>query len=161
MNDAAKLLQDLKDIHEPLAPATSSALLLALFALMGILAILGVIGYLLWRRKTLNRQLQQELKQIGKQRHEQALHQLAVLLRRVMHYLNGDSINQLQNEQWLALLDKTFTTNYFSEGRGAVFGEALYRPYQSNAKPGSHPDTQQICMDLHKLIGRTRLRPCK
>ncbi len=157
MSDAAELLLDLKDIHEPVAPATSSALLLGLFSLMVILAMLGLIAYFIWRRNTLNRILQQELAQIGEQKHEHALHQLAVLLRRTMHYLHGDSINQLQNEQWLALLDKTFTTNYFSEGRGSVFGETLYQPHQRNTQPASSADTKQLCRDLHKLIGRIRL----
>ncbi len=160
MSDAAELLQDLKDIHEPLAPATSSALLVALFVLMAILVFLGVIAYMLWRRKALNRMLQQEIMLIGKQDRARVLHQLAVLLRRVMHYLHGDSINHLQNEQWLASLDKTFSTNYFSEGRGAVFGEYLYRP-NTQTSPQSEPDTTQLCNDLYKLIGRVRIRPRK
>jgi len=160
MTDATELLQDLKDIHEPVAPATSSALLLALMALFGVLVLLGVLGYFLWRRKALNRMLQQELALIGKSHHQRRLHQLAVWLRRVMHHLHGDSINQLQNDQWLDSLNKTFSTNYFSEGRGSVFGLTLYQLNQSK-QPGSYPDTQQICSDLHKLVGRVRLRPGK
>jgi len=160
MTDAADLLLDLKDIHEPLAPATSSAFLLILFVLLGGLMLLGVIGYFLYRRKSLNRQLQQELVLIRDYKHDRALPQLATLLRRVMHHIHGDAINQLQNEQWLNSLDSTFSTNYFSAGRGSVFGEALYRPYDASA-PGAQPDTQLLCSDLHKLIGRTKLSPTK
>jgi len=158
MSDAAELLLDLKDIHEPLAPATSSALILGLTAVAGVLAMATLIAYLLWRRKSLNRVLQQEISLIRTQADEIGLHQLAVLLRRVMHHMHGDSINQLQNEQWLNRLDNTFTTKYFSQGRGTVFGESLYQP-NNNAHRITNTNLQQLCTDLHKLIGRTQLRP--
>jgi len=159
MADATEILLELKDIHEPLAPATSSTWLLALIALVGILSLIGLFSCLIWRRKSLNRSLQKELALISihKYEHEHRLHQLAVLLRRVMHHLHGDSINQLQNDQWLDSLDKTFKTNYFSEGRGSVFGKSLYQP-NATTWPDTYPDTQQICSDLHRLIGSVRLR---
>jgi len=157
MSEAAELLLDLKDIHEPLAPATASAFLLGLIALTGALLMFGVIGFWIWRRKTLNRVVQQELAIIRQHEHNSGLHQLAVLLRRVMHHVHGDSINHLQNEQWLERLDKTFSTNYFSEGRGAVFGEPLYQHCDA-LRPAAHPDLQLLCSDLHKLVGRIRLR---
>jgi len=74
-----------------------------------------------------------------------------------MHHLHGDSINHLQNKQWLDALDATFATNYFSKGRGSIFGESLYRPIDL-AQPETCPDTQQLNNDLQKLIGRTKLR---
>lgn len=157
MTDTADLLLDLKDIHEPLAPATSSALLLIVVVLCSVFMVIGFLGYLLWRRKTLNRSLQHELASIKYQSDQSALHQLAVLLRRVMHHVHGDAINKLQNEQWLDSLDSTFATDYFKNGRGSVFGESLYRAHETT--PETDVDIQQLCADLHKLIGRVRLRP--
>jgi len=158
MSDAAELLLDLKDIQEPIAPATSAAWLLGLFILAACVLIVALFAYLFWRRKALNRALQQELLGIRELDQHHGLHQLAVLLRRIMHYMHGDSINQLQNEQWLAHLDNSFSTNYFSEGRGAIFGEVLYQP-NNPTNPSARTNIPQLCNDLHKLIGRAHLRP--
>jgi len=51
MTDATDLLLNLKDIHEPIAPATSSALVLGLSILLSVLILCCVAGYWFWRRK--------------------------------------------------------------------------------------------------------------
>jgi len=69
-----------------------------------------------------------------------------------MHHIHGDSINQLEDANWLNLLDSTFSTTYFSQGRGVIFGTTMYRA------PDKHsPDTQRLCDDLHALISRIRM----
>ena len=157
MSDPAELLLQLRDIHQPPAPADSSGVFLA-FVILGILLLLIVFASLIyWRRQALNRSVRaelQQLKALSASNSSLALHQLAVILRRMMHHIHGDTINQLENDRWLQKLDSTFNTRFFTQGQGVVFGEALYRSVQADSI-----DTTQLCDELDALIRKTRLQP--
>lgn len=152
MSDTTELLNSVRDIHEPLPPESSSALLLVLLMLLFVLVSILALVALFKSRRKINKELQAELNAIGSVHSDTALVQIATVLRRVMHHVHGDKINQLEGNNWLAALDSTFTTNYFSEGKGSILGSALYSP----ATNGQH-ETQALCRDISQLIGKLKL----
>jgi len=157
MDDPAQLLLQLRDIHEPAAPESGSALLLGLL-ILGLLALLLFgVGWLYWRSRRLNRVVRAEIQQVKSTQHMKnntALYRLAVILRRTMYHLHGDKINQLDGEHWLRKLDTSFHTTYFTEGLGSVFGNTLYKAAQP-----TDSEVSQLCSDLDSLIKRASLRP--
>lgn len=156
MNDPTELLLQLRDIHQPPAPTDSSGVFLALMILGTILLLLLLAGIMYWRRQALKRSVRAEIRQVKtlETNTNNALHQLAVILRRTMHHIHGDTINQLDNERWLQKLDSTFNTRFFTQGQGSVFGHTLYQPRQADSV-----DTAQLCNELDMLLKKISLRP--
>jgi len=156
MNDKAELLAMLRDIQQPTAPESSSALFVVLASLffLSLIACLAIVWYR--RNGAVSRAVQREIKSIRALPNQQAIHQLAILLRRVMHHMHGDSINQLQGKPWLTKLNTSFSTTYFENDRGRVFGDALYQNHQRSSN--ELPDTSRLCDDISYLIARLDLR---
>jgi hypothetical protein len=50
-------------------------------------------------------------------------------LRRYIASIAGPAKSSLQGNSWLAGLDEVFGTDFFSAGKGRVFGEGLYDPH--------------------------------
>lgn len=158
MADPTDLLLQIRDVHEPVPPESSSALLFGLAILSALLLLVIGLGWLRWRRHSLNRQLRDEIQHIktSAQPNNQSLYQLAVLLRKTMHHLHGDVINALDGDMWLAKLDATFNTQYFTQGRGMVFGKTLYE-----ANSARKADVPLLCDDVDKMISNIRLNTRK
>ena len=127
MSDKAELLSMLRDIHEPPPPPSSSAWIVALFALACGLILIAGRGYLKRRKRGALRELNERLSTIKDLPPQQGLHELAKLLRQTMHHVHGDRINRLQDQEWLNELNTTFSTTYFTEDKGHVFGNNLYQ----------------------------------
>lgn len=150
--NTTELLDSVRDIHEPAPPASSSALVMGLLAVLIAVFLLAAIIAVFRRRKIVNRELQHELQRIETQPADTALQSLAILLRRTMHYMHGDTINQLENQPWLEALSNTFNTTYFTQGKGRIFGDALYKRTELTKS-----DTKTLCRDISRLIGKTRI----
>jgi len=79
------------------------------------------------------------------------LFELASLLRQLMRHRQGEAINTLDGSRWLSALDHEFDTQWFSQGRGQVFGNSLY---QSSSI--SQSDLKQLCKELKDEIKRLK-----
>ena len=73
----------------------------------------------------------------------------AQLLRRLVRALSGDSAARAQDGAWLGVLDRTFSTTFFTSGAGRVFGDGLYRP-------GADADVEALDHSLSSLIAALR-----
>ncbi len=176
MDDPNQLLQQLRDIQEPLPPTDSSGVLLGLM-LLGLFAILlGCAYWVHWKKASINRILCKEIQHIKNQTkiaqstanlnrsnrqnvtnkhisNRNAIHQLATILRRTLHHLHGDEVNLLEGQPWLDKLDSTFGTRFFTQGNGTIFGHDLYKKHQS-----SQLDVSRLCDDLTRLYKPVALR---
>lgn len=155
MSDKAALLAMVKDIQEPVAPATSSVWLFGLSLLAALLVLLLLMAYYFWKKQAALRELRKEIASFRQLPQHRCTTELAVLLRRVMHHLHGDTVNQLEGADWLKKLNTTFATNYFTDGRGQRFGSALYQ--RSASIPDNTTDSRQLCNDVSHLLGRAKL----
>ncbi len=146
MSDTAKLLSTLRDIQEPLAPATASVWII--FA--NIIALLFLLMlYLLHRRRTHNGWRIEALMHIKKARlynSSQGVLALAKVLRQIILKREGAG-QDLLGRAWLKHLDAHFSTTWFTTGDGQLFGEALYKPHTLESTELPH-----LCDKLNTLV---------
>ena len=145
--EAAKLLDQLKDIHIP-APAggwtpSLNAWWISVVSIVTILAFsLAVRRYYLrtrTRRYALNELVQMQARFESHGQRQQLLNELNTLLRRMaMINYEREKISPLTGKYWLEFLDRSGRTEAFSQG----IGRALIQAYQPS------PDD----FDEHALI---------
>ena len=125
MNDAEQLLSSLRDIQLPVAPEGVSIVLIAANGLL-LLAIMAML-FIRQRRKREHwrREAHEAISNARMLEPQAGLLCLAKLLRQIVHYRHGHSI-ELDGQAWLAQLDQEFNTQWFSHDTGRIFGEALY-----------------------------------
>jgi hypothetical protein len=128
MADVARLLEALHPMREPPPPeAVAPSLLLLTLGCLVALAIAGTILFVRRRRGALRRSAEAMLSASRSLDLEARLAAQASLLRRFTRALAGDEAARGQGGAWLATLDRTFDTRFFTEGAGAVYGDRLYR----------------------------------
>ena len=66
-----------------------------------------------------------------------------------MRSLVGDDAAHARGAAWLQRLDKVFETNFFTQGAGTAFGEALYRQNRDL-------DVEALDRALHGFIAKVR-----
>jgi hypothetical protein len=127
--DAADALNGLRSIHPPAefgaAPSISAAALAGCVCALALLAWLRVRP-LRWR--PVRRSALDGLALSRSLEPSERLAAQAALLRRVVGAIEGEAPARLRDRDWLACLDRVFSTGFFSGGAGRAFGEALYRP---------------------------------
>lgn len=137
MSDPQALLDTLRDVIEPPAPAGTSLWLLAANACL--LMLIVMLSVVLFRRRK-NQWRMMALHSVHAARQEvpdRALLLLAKLLRQLMLHRQHDVI-QLSGERWLVLLDQEFQTRWFSHEQGQVFGESLYERRSYSTEQRDH-----------------------
>jgi hypothetical protein len=126
MSKTETLLSALRDIHEPAAPESVSVWLLA--ANIALLAVL--VGIFLLRRNRLlegwRRAARRDIEQAKNSNTQQGVFLLATLLRKIA-ILRNSSQSELQGDAWLEELDTIFSTQWFTQDHGRLFGAALYK----------------------------------
>jgi len=148
--DTATLLAQLKDIHLPAAPDAQNLWPVYLSLALCAAALLVFIVRLLKKRQTWTTEALASLNSIRHQEH--ALQKTAVLLKRIAltvednSKVQSQSIKRLHGDDWLAYLDDFYNTDFFSNGAGRIFGDALYLKE-------SHAD-EQLLDKLAQLIKR-------
>ena len=143
--DTAELLSQLRGIHLPVAPAEPAIWPMMLAVIVIALALLAYLFDRTQYKISWSKQATLELDRIKSSEHSQGLQSTAVLLKRiVITHDNRKEIKQLSGDNWLRYLDKFFSTRYFSESDGQLFGTAQYRQHQE-LKP-------EIYNELKKLI---------
>ncbi len=128
MADPAHLLAELRPLHN-VAGAVDGAAPVVAMALLGCAAAIILsctLGPWLSRRRALRRYALDNLAAARALPGEERLAAQAAILRRLVRTLNGAGARE-RGAAWLASLDSTFSTRFFSKERGEAFGDALYR----------------------------------
>jgi hypothetical protein len=148
MVDAADALNGLRAIH---APANfSEAPVIAAAALAGCLCALALMAWLRVRPLRWRAVRRSALAGLALSRSldpGERLAAQAALLRRVVRATEGEAPGRLRDGDWLACLDRVFSTSFFTSGAGRAFGEALYRP-------SSDHDVAALDHALKKFLAR-------
>lgn len=169
MSSSENILAQLRDIREPPVPEVAPPSLLAVlaFVLSVIFVLLLVLYWLRNRRINWLQHYLMELRQFKNKLRlntttdhpEEDLSVLAQLLRRyVIHVQPQDQrsrIAHLRGSAWLDFLDKTFSTHYFTQNDGRVFGTALYDGGAENILYRERNDQHsliRICNHLETLF---------
>lgn len=146
MDDAATLLEQLRDVRQPLPPeGVSLSLVIANVCAGGI--IIALLWYR-WRKNThgWRKPLIKALRHSSSQTPKEALNSAAKLLRQLMLFRRQE-VQTLSGTPWLQTLDEHFQTRWFTEGRGRVFGDTLYQPSTLDK-----PEVQRLLHELEALI---------
>jgi len=155
--DTGELLNQLRDIQEPLAPEGTSLWIIVMtfvlaIALVCLLWLQRHRGRYAFRKEALKR-----VDVIAANAHNNTgntsvlLFDLARLLRQLMRHRRGETINSLDGVQWLTALDDEFASEWFCHGRGQVFGNTVYQNLQL-----STPDFTVLCDELKHEIHRLK-----
>lgn len=159
MNDTAnidikELLNQLRDIQEPVAPQGTSLWLISLCIALACL----LITFLWFQRNRSHFAFRREafirIDAVANQNdslHTRSMFDLATLLRQLMRHRVGNRVNALDNTAWLAALDAEFSSVWFTKGRGQVFGSALYCDTELTSE-----ERKAICKELKSEIRRLK-----
>ncbi len=148
MADVAQLLQSLHPMREPPPPSPVAPFLL----MLGLGVALAAAGVLVWRqarrrRVGVRRSAETALAATRTLDPAERLAAQASLLRRLVRARSGEAAARRQGSGWLAALDGTFSTTFFTEGDGRAYADALYR------REGAR-DVEALDRSLAELIGR-------
>lgn len=152
MNQETSTLSALRGLHLPTGGGSVlQGEIMAAIALGFLAALLiGLLRVLRARmRATVRRAALHELKQANGLEPQARLMTQARLLRRLVRTLAGEDAAAARGTAWAANLDRTFGTNFFSQGAGQVLVEGLYR------RPGA-ADSVAIDAELIRLFSRIR-----
>lgn len=169
-NNTSDLLNQLRDIQEPIAPQGTPLWLIVLTIAVAVFLI-AAIGFQRHRRRYAFRH--EALARVDKIANEsmsenyvhgagehnntrdsnrsRSLFELATLLRQLMRHRRGDAVNSLDESEWLSALDAEFNSQWFSQGRGAVFGSMVYQRRSINDS-----DFANVCSELKAEIRRLK-----
>lgn len=132
MTTAVDPLDALRPIRVPASTfATGEELLFA--ALLGVLLAL-VLSFTLalaqrhWSKRAPETEFLAVLQGMRAPEPAERLAEIAAALRRYVAQREGPQAAAVQGKLWLATLDRMFATDFFSQGPGSVFGQALYVP---------------------------------
>jgi len=149
MSDKTALLNSLRDIHEPAAPGVTSPLWIVLLASLA----LPVLGVLLVRFIKQHRQRNppwaSQLSLARTEQPEKARLRLARLLRHIC-VRQDSAANSLSGQDWLEYLDKVFSTDYFTQGDGQLFGNSLYAPIEPSI------NINAVCDSLSPILNKAK-----
>ena len=147
--DTAELLSQLKGIHLPVAPVAPDLKPVYLSLALCVIALLVFLFRRYRRTGSWHTEALIALKTIQRGSPPDALPRIATLLRRIaLTEDNHPEVRHLHGDNWLGYLDIFFQTDFFSNGDGRIFGDALYR--------SSPRIAGQMYTDLEKLIKRRK-----
>lgn len=128
MVDVAQLLQSLHPMREPPPPSPIAPFLVTLA--IGIVA--AAVGFVAWRqvrrrRAGLRHAAGLALAATRTLAPPERLAAQARLLRRLVRARDGETASRAQGDDWLAGLDRTFASDFFTSGAGRAYADSLYR----------------------------------
>ena len=145
--DTSELLAQLRGIQLPEAPAEPQIWPVVLSVIVIVFALLAYMFSRTRGRSSWVKQATFELEAIKSNEGTEGLQSTSVLLKRiVITHDNSNEVMHLSGDNWLHFLDGFFSTRYFSEGDGQLFGTAKYRQHY-----GLKPEMYDT---LKKLIKR-------
>lgn len=151
MADVSRLLDMLHPMREPPMPAAITPFLL-MAALGGGAALLFALCWRFSRgRSDLRRAAEAALGASRALAPPERLAAQARLLRRLVRGIVGETETRKQGPAWLASLDRAFATQFFTQGEGQAYGDALYSPRAA-------PDVEALDGSLGRLIAKVRTK---
>ena len=148
MAEVVPTLDSLRPMREPPAPESLAPyLIMAVVGIVVAVLIVWSARALLARRQRVRRAAAAELALSRALPPPERLAAQAALLRRLVRTTAGDEARD-SGAPWLARLDQTFATSFFSQGDGRAFGDALYR--RDNA------DVEALDRSLETFIATVR-----
>lgn len=126
MSDSATLLEQLRDVQEPLPPEGVPFWLIAANIAVACLIVSLLIRREHQKRNLWRTQLIKDLRHMRKLEPEKAISQAATTLRQLT-LSRGHKVHSLSGDDWLEALDQHFDTTWFSQDQGQLFGDALYQ----------------------------------
>lgn len=137
--DVAQLLQSLHPMREPPPPSPVEPFLLTL--VLGF--CVAIVGLVVWRqvrrrRAGLRRSAEAALAATRGLAPPERFAAQARLLRRLVRAQSGETAARAHGEGWLAALDGTFATTFFTSGAGRAYADTLYR------RDGAGRDPRQV-----------------
>jgi len=139
VTEAEALLAQLRDIHEPLAPSGLPSSVWWITAAIAALTLLAAVMFLRHRYK-------RDHQPVSAIAHHCALaltEPADVGRLRLARLLRAGQTKHIHStgDPWLAVLDKRFDTDWFTQGEGQQFGKLLY---SSNTQPLTQSTCNQI-----------------
>ena len=152
MADVAQLLQGLHPMREPLPPTPVMPFLAMLSVGLAVAAV-GFVAWRLARRRRAGLRRSAELALAGTRGLDPAERMVAQarLLRRVVRASAGENAARAQGDGWLAALDRTFATTFFTTGAGRAYADGLYRRGEAGR---STDQVDALDRSLAELIAR-------
>jgi len=150
--DTTELLAQLRGIHMPQAPAEPQSWPLVVAAAVITVALLLYLSSRFRDNITWAKEASLELEHIRHTENLQGLQSMAVLLKRiVITHDHSSEVKHLSGDKWLRYLDEFFSTQYFTQGDGQIFGTAQYQKHQQ-----LNPETYKTINALIKYKSRAQ-----
>jgi len=149
---ASELLDSLRDLDLPPAPAAESAGLLIVALMFFVFAIVVLLVTLHRRRQVWISEASELIRHARE--HPPAAHlvELTSTLRRITVLRHADP--HAHGDDWLKWLDEEFRTDYFTAGDGRIFGHGLYQRASAEQAP-----LDEINAALRHLLRQRWFRP--
>lgn len=148
MPDVAQLLESLHPMREPPPPSPVAPFLTTLAVGVAVAALIFVLWRLARQRSIgMRRSAARALVATRNFDPDERLAAQATLLRQVVRIRAGESAARTQGDGWLATLDRTFATSFFTAGAGRAYADSLYR------RDGAE-DVEALDRSLSDLIAR-------
>ena len=151
MNNTTQLLEQLRDVQEPLPPESVGFWVIA-FNVIALLVITALLVYRTHRKRNQWRtRLIGDVRRMRALQPEQSIHHTAIALRQLL-LSRGQQVETLSGESWLIALDSHFHTQWFTSEDGQLFGDTLYQQgmHQSGKLDSRHRDT--VLTTLENMI---------
>ena len=150
MADVSHLLEMMHPMREPPLPASLAPFLVTLgLGCVAAAALFVVYWQALRRRSDLRRSAEAALSASRALAPPERLAAQANLLRRLVRVVAGESEARRQGAAWLESLDRAFATQFFTEGDGKAYGDALYAPRLPDVDA-----LDQALAGLFRVLGR-------
>lgn len=153
MSEVEALLNSLRDIQEPIAPASTSIWLIGANLLLILFITLLVYLGKQRRREGWRREALLLVDQARKDNPRSGTVMLAKVLRKIVLMRTGNG-HEMYGDAWLSNLDRHFSTTWFSTEEGKIFGNALYQNHEQKTS-----EYQLLCDNIDRLIRRLPNKP--
>lgn len=152
MNQTEQILAQLRDVQLPTAPEGVSVWLMIATLAMLLLILPGLYRRVHRTREQWRRDALFEIRRARSMDPAAATLALAKLLRQIRLYRDRDVADDSRHT--LNDLDTLFSTHWFTQAEGQIFGNALYQPHQL-----SEAELQALCKTLEQLIRKLPAMP--
>jgi len=129
MADVTQLLKDLRPLHVPnIVDDVTPVVVMSVLGCAAALGLYFILAPWLRRRRLLRVSALQRLAKARSLPATERLAAQAAILRNLVKVLSGNAAAHARGDEWLACLDTTFSTRFFTSEQGQIFSDPLYQP---------------------------------
>lgn len=151
MNNTTELLEQLRDVQEPLPPESIDFWLIAL-NVIALLLVTALLAYREYRKRNQWRtHFIEDIRRMRTLQPEQSIHHTAIALRQLL-LSRGQQVKTLSGESWLIALDTHFHTHWFTKEEGQIFGNTLYKKGQHRSGNLENRQRDAVLATLESMI---------